>query len=248
MVILTVKSNCKAVTFASGSYLLQGYLHLPQAACPPVVIGVHGLFSNCDSQKQYELADACVRSGIAYFRFDHRGCGGSQGSFRKVTSLGNRHSDLMSAVKLIQHHEKTGDQIGLFGSSFGGTVCISVAADEKIHALVTYASPLRSQPLIEQLEQAGELTSSDAAFYRQNLWFDILSQARKVENIMVIHGDEDEIVPVSHAKEIYRNAGKNKKLIIQPGGDHRMSAPQHQKQFLKDAMQWYQAGFNMTPG
>jgi alpha-beta hydrolase superfamily lysophospholipase len=245
MVISKADSDCRAITFTSGRYRLKGYLHLPRVARPPVVIGVHGLFSNCDSPKQLSLADACTRRGVAYFRFDHRGCGCSQGSFWQVTSLENRHADLINAVAHIQSLNETGDQMGLFGSSFGGTVCISVAASETINALVTYAAPIRSHALIKRLEQSNAFPEPDASFARKNLLFDLALQARKVKNILILHGDADELVPLSHAKELYHNAGKSKQLIIQHQGDHPMSVQKHQEQFVKNAVRWFQAHFSL---
>jgi fermentation-respiration switch protein FrsA (DUF1100 family) len=57
-----------------------------------------------------------------------------------------------------------------------------------------------------------------------------------------MHGDADETVPVSHAKEIYNLAASPKKLIIQHKGDHRMSHEQHQNDFIRDAAAWLKSG------
>ncbi len=77
----TEKSIIKDISFFSDGFKLKGYLHLPSTNRPPVVIGSHGLYSSSSSPKQIALADQCNRFGIAYFRFDHRGCGGSEGKF-----------------------------------------------------------------------------------------------------------------------------------------------------------------------
>jgi len=119
----------KDISFVSGGFVLKGKLHLPEAHQPPVVIGSHGLYSSKDSPKQIALAGACNRLGMAYFRFDHRGCGSSQGEFVKVTSLASRCQDLKDAVEAVLKHEDTGRRIGLFGSSMGGTVSLSIAAE-----------------------------------------------------------------------------------------------------------------------
>ena len=72
------------ISFNSDSLKLKGVLHLPDDGQPPVVIGSHGLYSSGSSPKQIALAEQCNRLGIAYFRFDHRGCGSSQGEFERV--------------------------------------------------------------------------------------------------------------------------------------------------------------------
>jgi alpha-beta hydrolase superfamily lysophospholipase len=96
-------SLCKKIHFLSDGYLLRGTLHLPPNACPPVVIGSHGLLSDSDSPKQRQLAEQCNRIGLAYFRFDHRGCGKSQGYFGEVTSLDARANDLKDAIEMVRN-------------------------------------------------------------------------------------------------------------------------------------------------
>jgi alpha-beta hydrolase superfamily lysophospholipase len=120
--------NQKNITFSSNGFTLKGTLHLPDAEHPPVVIGSHGLFSSGSSPKQIALAKRCNACGIAFFRFDHRGCGQSQGIFQEVTTLEARCNDMISAIKTIQNRNDTGNRIGLFGSSMGGAVCLSVFA------------------------------------------------------------------------------------------------------------------------
>ena len=87
------------INFESDGFLLKGMLHLPEADLPPIVIGSHGLLSNSYSPKQITLARECNANGIAYFRFDHRGCGQSNGVFNEVTSLEGRRNDLICAIK-----------------------------------------------------------------------------------------------------------------------------------------------------
>ena len=79
MIMLKSETNsiCKKITFSSNGFLLSGALHLPTTDLPPVVIGSHGLLSNSSSPKQIQLARKCNEYGIAFFRFDHRGCGQS---------------------------------------------------------------------------------------------------------------------------------------------------------------------------
>ena len=245
MVIMKSEPVCKAITFTSGDFRLQGYLHLPPLNRPPVVVGVHGLFSSGDSPRQLAMAAACLRHGIAYLRFDHRGCGSSQGNFWEETSLSNRHTDLINAVRKLEGLPEIGDRIGLFGSSFGGTVCISAASARRFDALVSYAAPIRSRSLIKHLDQHS-FSETEAGFIRRNLLFDISPQASKIHHVLVVHGDADETVPVSHARDIFRLAGDPKKLWIQSGGDHSMNLPAHQQQFLEDALDWFEKGLRLS--
>jgi len=241
MIILKTETNsiCKKILFKSDGFLLKGTLHLPISKRPPVVIGVHGLFSDSDSPKQIELAKKCNELNIAFFRFDHRGCGKSEDVFRDVTSFNARQSDLISAVKTVCSRNDTGNRIGLFGSSLGGTVCIFIAKKLNATALITFAAPVRSEPLIEMLDKSNYLNNLPLSFYKTNLNFDISDKLSDIHNILIFHGDSDKIVPISNAEEIYSKAGNPKKLIIQSQGDHRMSDKEHQTQFLNESALWF---------
>lgn len=232
----------KAISFRSDDFVLQGRLHLPAAHQAPVVIGSHGLYSSKDSPKQIALARACNRLGMAYFRFDHRGCGSSQGEFEYVTSLASRCRDLKNAVEAIHSNEETGTRIGLFGSSMGGTVSLAVADELEAGTIVTFAAPVCSYLPGDCRAHSRDLKSEGIFFDSQRQAFDITAKLSKIKNILIFHGDADNTVALSHAKEIYRLAGAPKKLIIQQTGDHRMSNVKHQREFVSMASNWFKSG------
>ncbi|MGA9234122.1 MAG: alpha/beta fold hydrolase, partial [Desulfobacterales bacterium] len=145
MVKIEPKMCCHWIDFSSDGYRLKGMLHLPTAVRPPIVIGSHGLLSSSESAKQRELAMRCTEAGMGYFRFDHRGCGRSQGFFPEVTTLEGRVRDLMAAVQTIRLRTDTGRACALFGSSMGGAVCLAAARAVGADALVTVAAPIRSR-------------------------------------------------------------------------------------------------------
>ena len=133
------------VDFTADRFNLRGTLHLPEVPSPPVVIGCHGLLSDRSSPKQIALAEACNALGLAFFRFDHRGCGESAGRLEAVTSLEGRASDLLHAIRLLESRPGLGKRIGLFGSSMGGAVCLRVAGERQVAAVVTFAAPVRTE-------------------------------------------------------------------------------------------------------
>ena len=233
-------SIIKEISFFSGGFKLKGYLHLPGAKRPPVVIGSHGLYSSSSSPKQIALADQCNRFGIAYFRFDHRGCGSSEGKFEKVTSLEARGRDLADAAAVITTRPDTGDRLGLFGSSMGGAVCLAMAGRIKPRAIVTVAAPIKSASIIPTRQNTEDTGNFPPSFYRKKLQFNITGNVSVVDNLLLFHGDADETVPVSHGREIFSLAAEPKKMIIQRNGDHRMSNPAHQREFIQETADWYQ--------
>jgi alpha-beta hydrolase superfamily lysophospholipase len=227
------------ITFESNGFLLKGMLHLPETNLPPVVIGSHGLLSNSYSPKQIALARECNANGIAFFRFDHRGCGQSDGVFDEITSLNGRRNDLISAVKTIQMRKDIGGKIGLFGSSMGGAVCISVADALDIDAWVIYASPVRSNSITRALNESDDAEKIKPLLDRKYLKWNISDQLKHLHHIFILHGDSDKIVSPTNAHEIFTKSNNPKKLILQKGGNHLMSNKKHQKDFLREAVNWF---------
>lgn len=234
----------KNIAFTSNGLSLRGILHHPGIPLPPVVIGSHGLLSSSNSPKQLALAEACNAHGIAFFRFDHRGCGQSEGDFKEVTSLAARCNDLISAIKTIQLRKDTGDRISLFGSSMGGVVCISATAYFDIDSLVIFASPVRTASITESQAKSNDADSMDSTFDKKALQWDISDRLKNLHHILIVHGDSDQIVSVSNAHEIYEKVGNPKKMVIQKNGDHRMSDKRHQEDFVLKAALWFKNCFS----
>lgn len=230
----------KTLHFEADGLLLTGVLHLPTKLPAPFVVGCHGLFADKDSPKQIALADRCAGIGLAYCRFDHRGCGESEGEFAEVTSLETRCRDLESAITAVQECPETDGLAGLFGSSLGGAVVIAAAGNYDNIKIVTLAAPLVSDPVSAAVRTAGDPMADKMpdAFYDRALRFDIAGKAAGLSDILLFHGEADAVVPCDHAKQIYALCRQPKELIIHQNGDHRMSDPRHQAEFMEKTVTW----------
>ena len=213
-------------------------LHRPPSEAPPVVIGSHGLFSDGDSPKQVALAHALNALGIAFLRLDHRGCGQSEGVFDTVTTLEGRVRDLAAALAVLENERGDSFRLGLFGSSLGGSTCLAAAAVLKPARTVTLAAPADSRSLLDKARQdpAADLPR---VFTTDAFQFDLADRLGSVHNLLVIHGEADEVVPVSHARRIYAASREPKRLMINPGGDHRVTDPEHQEAFIQACRDWF---------
>jgi len=237
-----ITNTTQTISFSSGEFQLKGTLHLPpNSVSPPVVIGSHGLFSTGDSPKQIAMAKKCMEFGIAYFRFDHRGCGGSDGVFGDVTSLENRRKDLLSAISAVRGMEKTGNVIGFFGSSLGGAVVLSVGLEANAAAIVTYAAALSGNRIVQLLKNQGDVTHNYPEIDPEALNFDISDKVEGINHILIVHGDSDEVISSSEAHRIYQKAKMPKRLIILRNGDHSMSLPENQEKFVREAALWFKS-------
>lgn len=229
----------QTIWFESQGLNIHGMLHLPDIHKPPVVVGAHGLMSNGDSPKQIALAEKCNEIGVGYFRFDHRGCGQSEGGFAEVTTFDGRCRDLMDAITNLLDMDVTDGRIGLFGSSLGGAAVLASASLLNPRAIVTVAAPIRSgairAPYINDAASRPVLESLN----REQLFFDISDRIAGLSDLLIFHGDADTIVPYENAREIYELADNPKELVRLENGDHPMSDENHQATFMARTIEWY---------
>ena len=218
---------------------LSAVLHLPPTDDPPVVIGSHGLYSNGDSPKQIALAERLNASGIAFLRLDHRGCGRSEGIFEAVTTLDGRVRDLKAAARALEHRQGAYLRLGLFGSSFGGSTCLAAATALRPARMVTLAAPIESRSLIAAARQKNS-DPLPSLFERDAFHFDLSDRLASIHDLLVIHGEYDEVVPLEHGRRIYAAVRDPKQLIVNPGGDHRVTRPEHQRTFVDACLNWFE--------
>lgn len=237
-----MKISKKNIEFYADNLLLKGVLHLPDdkiwVKTPLIVIGSHGLEGTKNSTKQMILSKLLPEHGLGFFRFDHRGCGDSEGDFLKDTSVFNRASDFTNAVQHLIENENISRKIGIFGSSLGGSTCIEAfetltRMNVEVCAIVLTAAPIKSRTI----EHVPELPIK----FLKNLKFDLTKKIKQMNNILIFHGTADEVVPIKNAYTIYENSKNPKKLIFFKNGDHQTSSLKDQKVFEKETVKWFKA-------
>ncbi len=226
------------VSFLSGGQRVAGILHLPDRAEPGFVIASHGLLSSKDSDKYIALGERLVQEGMGLLRFDFRGCGESEEKWEENTISG-RIGDLAAAISFVRSYQRIGKRIGLLGSSLGGYVTLIVASREKeIRAAVVWSTPFHLDGLESKQGEEG-VPPLGKAFFEDLPKHRLLPLLPKVSNCMVIHGQEDEIVPVDQAWEIFHSLGSAKEIHVIEGADHRLTNPSHRQRAMDLSAEWY---------
>lgn len=174
------------------------------------------------------LADKVAAMGYAAVRFD----------FTPVQCLSHQVDELTAVAEFCR--AKIGGRLILFGRSMGGSAAVALAArDPAVAGLCLWATPhdlaetfrlslaagyarLAAGECISIEDEYGRLELSPA-FIGDFARHDLLAGVRALAGrpILVVHGGEDEVVPLSQARELFRQAGEPKELVVIPGGDHR---------------------------
>ncbi|MBI5442617.1 MAG: alpha/beta fold hydrolase [Deltaproteobacteria bacterium] len=220
---------------------LRGVLHLPYRPRPPCVVVSHGLFSAKESPKIVRVAERLAQSGFAALRYDHLGCGESDGDIGETT-VSSRIRELGAMVDVAAHHPLLGPGLGLLGSSLGGFISIfKAAADPRVGPVCLWATPAflrgvdrRAEEGFERLE---ERFFSDAARY------DAREAITQLAGCLILHGEADELVPVAHARALWQAAPEPKALQLFPGGDHRFTDEEDRERAIELSVGWFVAHF-----
>lgn len=212
---------------------LYGVIHFPRRVPAPLVIASHGLLSNKDSEKFVLLGELFSEEGIALLRYDHRGCGESEGDLQETTPT-TRLRDLEAFFQFaICHPLVQADHIGLLGSSMGGFISIfKAASDPRIRALVLWATPARLRGVVDD-PAIGDEFIKDAQRY------DAVKAISKVGHCLILHGTSDDLVPFSDAEELHQAAKEPKRLVAFPEVDHRFSDPEARLKAAQLSLEWF---------
>ncbi|MBI4329847.1 MAG: alpha/beta fold hydrolase [Chloroflexi bacterium] len=246
------------IEFRVDSLKLVGELYLPEGRSPaklPALCLCHGIPAQRPvpgDQGYPSLARGFTALGIVTMIFNFRGCGLSEGN---LDMLGWTR-DLSGAIDyLAAIPEVDRDRLLLMGFSGGAAAAVYVtAADPRVKGLVGCACPARFTMVQTRegreafLKQAREMgTIKDPGFpASEKEWaanFGKISPVKFISYIsprplLLIHGDADDVVPVSHARRLYRRAGEPKELAVIPGAGHRLRL---EERAMDLARNWVQA-------
>ncbi|MGH7843595.1 MAG: alpha/beta hydrolase [Candidatus Binatia bacterium] len=229
---------------------MSGVLRQPHGLFSSAVILCHGMESNKESEKIVALAEILSENGLLTLRFDFACANESSGDFADITYSGEVE-DLRAAFDYILQYPVR--NIGVFGSSMGGTVALLFAGqEEKVAALATLAAPLHPEKITEQIlspDGIDEWQRCGYVIYHERRINVTLLEDLRTLNVprtatylrcptLVIHGDRDETVPVEEGYELFSLLPATKKLSIIQGADHRFSDPDRLQQVLDLASGW----------
>ncbi len=201
----------------SDSLELQGWFvpGEPEAASGPdsnvTWLWFHGNGGNI-GHRIGELALAHHRTGANIFIFDYRGYGESEGT----ASEQGTYLDSSAVIEyLASRPDVDSDRIVYLGHSLGAAVALELALTRPPMAMVL-VSPFASARDMANLT----LPFPPAGWLVRN-HYDSISRIRQIDvPILVIHGDQDETVPISQGRKLYEAANQPKRFQTLEGAAH----------------------------
>ncbi len=226
-------TDWESVTFPSTDGLRLGAWFIPPdpASDGSTIIFVHGLGSNRGGL--LDQADMLVEAGYGALLIELRGHGQSEG---ETTTFGYTEvNDVQGAVDFLESRpEVNAERLGLVGESLGAATAVQATARiPEIDVLVEESSfTTLEDNVAEGVRVIAGLPPFPFAplmvyFGSQEAGLDI-GLVRPVDDIariaprpvLIIHGRQDELVPVESAMSLYAAAGEPKQLYIIEGAGH----------------------------
>ena len=194
-----------------------------------VVLG-HGVTGNKDRPFLVELADNLSNAGIPTIRFSFSGNGNSDGEFTQST-ISKEIGDLASVLDVLDNHT-----ICYVGHSMGGAVgVLSASQDNRIKLLVSLAGMVETKAFAQR--EFGDVTPDKGFMWDEptcplsQAYMDDLTQINTVVDCaskisvpwLLVHGTEDDVVPIEDSQKIYAQANEPKELLTIEDANHVFS-------------------------
>jgi uncharacterized protein len=217
----------------------------------PFIVFLHGFMSNLDGKKPNAFLKFAKQNNLSFLALEYSGHGKSSGKFidGNITKWGNEIS------VLIKRFVKKNNFI-LVGSSMGSWLALKQfqkfkyqingflgigSAPEFLENLMwkKFTKKMKSEIIkngILQLKHGNyeyPITLQLIKDGRKNM---VLNKKLKSKiNITMIHGQKDEVVPVSYSRKVLKIFQKaKKKLVIVKDGDHSLSSQKWLKIIIKE--------------
>lgn len=205
---------------------LHGWLLKGDAPVKGTVIFLHGNAQNIS----YHIASVrwLPKHGYNVFLYDYQGYGNSTGK----ASIDNSIDNFSSVIETLDRTlPKDQQQYSVFGQSLGGALAIAAVAKNQsttsFQSLIVDSAFSGFRTIAKEKMQELLLVRpfSGALQYLFTSQPNILEEIASIEStpILILQGENDKIVPPTHAQNLYARANEPKHLHIQAGARHIQS-------------------------
>lgn len=210
-------SSVEPVVFtAKDGTQLQGWF-IPSSQGPTehavaTVIHAHGNAGNMSAH--WPLVSWLPERNFNLFMFDYRGFGHSQGR----PSQEGLQDDTQSAIEYVRHRSDVDpNKLVLLGQSLGGNnILAAIGHSDRvgIRAVILDSTFSSYSAIANQMLPGSGFLLDDS--YSADRFIASVSPIP----LLIIHGQQDHVIPWEHSETLFALAGEPKQKIIIPDGDH----------------------------
>lgn len=198
------------IFFATPDNLKLHGWYIPAGDEAPVLLWCHGNGGNISHR--VPIIGELHQAGLGVFIFDYRGYGLSQGR----ASEAGVYEDALAAYGYLRNTVKVPvNRLVLWGRSLGGVIAAELATKVPVRAVI----------LESTFTHVGDMARYHYAWLpTRNLWARKFNLAQKIPGIrapkLIVHGDQDKIVPFWMGEKIYALALPPKEFYRVNGAGH----------------------------
>jgi fermentation-respiration switch protein FrsA (DUF1100 family) len=200
----------KEVFFDTGDgKRLHGWF-FPQKKEAPVILFCHGNAGNISDR--LDNIRLLLEKGFAVFIFDYRGYGRSGG---KPSERGIYMDGLAAYDYLVEKEHFPSNKIILFGRSLGAAVAIEIAVQKDIMAIIIESGFTSTKEMAKSM-----LVFMPFSWFLPANYNNLAKIAHIKAPKLIIHGDEDGLVPFSMGEKLFAASKEPKYLYALRGAGH----------------------------
>ncbi|MFC2002328.1 alpha/beta hydrolase, partial [Chloroflexota bacterium] len=167
---------------------------------------------------------------ISFFVSDYRGYGVSGGKPTITNMIQDAHLIFKGFKEILQKEGYMGKYF-IMGRSLGSIPSLEIAfhyQDEICGLIIESGAANNFRPLWNYLGKTEKGTIENSGFLNK-------VKIRSVHKpTLIIHGENDQIIPVQEGQELYENSpAKERKIFIVPGADHNDVMVVRQEQYFQ---------------
>ena len=229
------------------------YLNISQKNSVYIVF-LHGFMSDLEGKKPKSLLNFAKKNKLGFLALEYSGHGKSSGKFTHG-NISKWSSETKILIKKIVKKNK----FILIGSSMGSWISLRQFGyfKDQIHGFLGIGSAPEflenlmwkkfSKKMKKEIIKKGIIQLKHGN-YVYPITHQLIKDGRKNKvlnkkiksqiKVTMIHGEKDEVVPVSYSKKVLRIfSSTNKKLLIIKNGDHSLSSTKFLKRIKKELLQ-----------
>lgn len=211
--------NTRQITLTTTDGIRITAWHHSGSDSKPTVIYFHGNSGHMGVDYRVERFHTLTSQGFGLLALSYRGYGDSEGSPSEAGLMEDARATIhyaLDVLHLLPQH------IWLFGESLGSGVAVRMASEFTVGGIIL------DSPYTSAADRAAELYPWLPIHLIMKDHFNSLDLISRIHApILIVHGEDDTVIPVQHGKTLLAHANEPKKGVFPAGLAHVAMTPEN---------------------